>query len=406
MSTEEKQPVQPTSRAASATRKIVAVAGGKGGIGKTIVSAVLAVALADLGKRVVLIDGDLGGANLHTIFGLYMPRRTLYDFYMRRVASLSDLLLDTPIPGVKVICGAAGTPGMANIKYWEKLKTIRHFGRFNADFIIIDIGAGMSFNEIDFFNSADVGIVVANPEPTSIHECYNFIKVALFRRLKRAFLDMPDVLEIIERTSDPTHVRDTRLISQIASEVRQKNIRAGVRFYRLLNSTSPKLILNRIHTFQEYKDGLSLQVATQELLRIKVEYWGYLPYSAHIPRAVRKMRPQDLLLPGSDFRSKVYKIVQKFLIGQPVNYTAPGARPVVAITDVEDTARAHPMVLKKQAHRICSIRCEFWGNCEYQEGGLPCRMPEAEFQRRLAHQQAGNQDGQQFVGISPLKQNP
>ncbi|RMD98138.1 MAG: MinD/ParA family protein [Calditrichaeota bacterium] len=372
-----------------ASPKIIAIGGGKGGIGKTIVSASLSIALAEANKKVVVIDADLGGANLHTAFGVYMPTRTLYDFYTRKVSSLADVLLETPIPGVQVICGAPGSPGMANIKYWEKLKTIRHFNRFNADFIIVDLGAGMSFNEIDFFNSAQMGIVVANPEPTSIHECYNFIKVALFRKLRRAFLDYPEVLEILDRTSEPSHLNDRRLISQIAEEVRNRNLRAGVRFYKLLNNTSPKLILNRVHNYNEYMDGLSLQVAVQDLLRIKLDYWGYIPYSKHVPQAIRAMRPTELLRPNSDFRAKVVKMVQKYLLHKDVNYTSPGARTIVPITDVFPTDRAHPRVLKKQATRICSIHCELWGKCHYQEGGLPCRMPEREYQERMSRLKFG-----------------
>ena len=368
--------------------KIIAVGGGKGGIGKTVVSASLAIALAEAKKDVVVIDGDLGGANLHAIFGIYLPRRTLYDFYTRKVSRLSDLILDTPIPGVRVICGAPGTPGMANIRYWEKLKTLRHLNYLDADYVIVDLGAGMSFNEIDFFNSADVGIVVASPEPTSIHECYNFIKMTLFRKLHRAFMDYPDVMEILQRSADPMHLHDRRLMSQIAEDIRSRNLRAGIRFYKLLNHTSPKLILNKLHTYQEYQDGLSLQVAAQELLRIKVEYWGYLPYSPHVPQAIRERRPDQILRADTQLRRNVVKIVQKFILHRPVAYSAPGARPIVPITDVQAAARAHPKVLERES-RICSIHCPLWGNCHYQEGGLPCRMPKKEYEARVLGRNAG-----------------
>ncbi len=367
--------------------KIIAVGGGKGGIGKTVVSASLAIALAEAQKEVVVIDGDLGGANLHAVFGIYLPRLTLYDFYSRKVNRLSDLVLDTPIPGVRVICGAPGTPGMANIRYWEKLKTLRHLNYLDADFVIVDLGAGMSYNEIDFFNSADIGIVVASPEPTSIHECYNFIKMALFRKLHRAFMDEPDVMDILRRSADPMHLHDRRLMSQIAEEIRSRNLRAGIRFYKLLNHTSPKLILNKLHHYQEYQDGLSLQVAVQELLRIKVEYWGYLPYSPHVPQAIRERRPDQILRSDTQLRKHVVKIVQKFLLQRPVAYHAPGARPIVPITDVQSAARAHPSVLERE-ERICSIHCPLWGNCHYQEGGLPCRMPLKEYETRVLGRQS------------------
>ncbi len=375
----------------STAPKIIAIGGGKGGIGKTIVSSSLAIALAECNQKVIVVDADLGGANLHAVFGLYMPRRTLYDFYHRKVPRLADLVMNTPIDGVRIICGAPGTIGMAHIKYWEKLKTIRHFRQLNADFVIVDIGAGMSFNELDFFNSADIGMVVATPEPTSIHECYNFVKIALFRRLYRHFLDSPEVLEILQRTGDPMHLNDRRLMTQIAEEVRSKNLRAGIRFYRLLNQVSPKLILNKVHFYQEYQDGLSLQVAAQELLRIKVEYWGYLPFSPHVPQAIRDMRPQNILRPDSELRRKVHKIVQKYLLHRNISYQAPGARPIVPITDVQGTGRAHPRILQRESERICSIHCPLWGNCRCQDGGLPCHLPEREYREQMARLQTGSE---------------
>jgi len=360
-----------TAPAAGKGATIIAIGGGKGGIGKTVISASLAIALADLGKRVILIDADLGGANLHTVMGIYMPSRSLYDFYRQRGGQLMDFAMDTPVPGVRLVCGAPGAPGMANIRYWEKLKTIRQISKLTADFVIVDLGAGMSFNEIDFFNSADIGLTVANPEPTSVQEGYNFVKVALFRKLKRAFLDRPEVLELLNRSADPTHANDKRLISDIAEEVRNNDIRDGIRFYKLLSNTKVALILNRVRSHLEHLDGLALQVAVQDMLRIRMEYWGYVPFSPGITRAIKEMRPIELLGGQSEVRENLTKMVKKFLLGEDVEYTTPGARVIVPITEIQQTGRAHPKVLEHDATRICSIHCPFWDHCEYQEGGLP-----------------------------------
>ena len=96
--------------------RVIAVAGGKGGIGKTMVSASLAIALAQADTRVVLFDADLGGANVHTVMGIYAPERTLYDFVARRVKGLEELLIPSPFDGLQLICGSPGTSGMANLE--------------------------------------------------------------------------------------------------------------------------------------------------------------------------------------------------------------------------------------------------------------------------------------------------
>ena len=118
--------------------QILAVGGGKGGVGKTLVSLATSLALAELGKTVTLIDADLGGANLHSMLGVHTPGKSLYDFFRNKDMDFSSLVTPTPVPNLNLICGAPGTVGMANIQYWEKLKTIRLFRELDSD---TDVGS-------------------------------------------------------------------------------------------------------------------------------------------------------------------------------------------------------------------------------------------------------------------------
>jgi flagellar biosynthesis protein FlhG len=357
------------------TARVIAVAGGKGGIGKTMVSASISMALAETGHRVVLIDADLGGANVHTVMGIPSPDKTLYDFIGRKVKTLEELLIPSPFEGMQLICGSPGTIGMANLEHWEKLKFIRHFHRLAAEFVVVDIGAGMSINEIDLFNAGDIPIVVANPEPTSIQECYNFLKVAIFRRLRREFADSPGVLELLDRALDPMHVHYQRLLTEIGEEVKKTSVREGVRFFRLLNDFSPKLILNRVFHFRETREGMALQVATQDMLRLRLEFWGYMNYDPNITKAVRSMSPGDILSSDSENRRRFLQMVRKHVLGENVRYRSLRTRTILPLLDLQRQATP--------AGRICSIECRLWNNCEMQEGGLPCRMPDEMYSNRV-----------------------
>lgn len=362
--------------------RVIAVAGGKGGIGKTMVSASISIALAEAGCRVVLIDADLGGPNVHTVMGIYAPEKTLFDFVSRKSRSLEELLISSPFDGLQLICGSPGTIGMANLEHWEKLKLIRHLYRLLTDYVVVDIGAGASLNEIDLFNAGDIPIVVANPEPTSIQECFNFLKVAIFRRLRREFADSPAVQELLDRSLDPTHAHDFRLLTDIGEEVKKKSVREGVRFFRTLNEFSPKLILNRVFDFRETREGLALQVATQDMLRLRLEFWGYMNYDPGIARAVRNMAPGEILTTDSDNRQRFLKMVRQHLLGENVRYRSLKTRTILPLLDLQHRRNADG--------RICSIKCPLWNNCELQEGGLPCRMPEEMYAERTA--QAGQRD--------------
>jgi flagellar biosynthesis protein FlhG len=175
---------QPLTGRKVRARRVVAIGGGKGGVGKSLLSANLGIALSKRGARVVLVDLDLGGANLHTCLGVGQPQVTLSDFVDRRVLRLEDVLVPTPHERLSLISGAMDGLDSANPKHSQKTKLIRNLRNLDVDYVLLDLGAGTSFNVLDFFLVADTGVVVMLPEPTSIENAYRFIKAAFFRRLQ------------------------------------------------------------------------------------------------------------------------------------------------------------------------------------------------------------------------------
>jgi MinD-like ATPase involved in chromosome partitioning or flagellar assembly len=155
-----------------------AVGGGKGGVGKSIVAANLALAVARRGKTVWLVDADLGGGNQHTLFGLSRPRLTLEHFITGQVKKLADVALPTRYRGLSLVSAQCDVLGAANPKHAQKLKLIRHLRSAPVDVVIIDLGAGTAFNTLDLFLAARVQIVVTTPEPTSLQNAYGFVKCA------------------------------------------------------------------------------------------------------------------------------------------------------------------------------------------------------------------------------------
>ena len=162
----------------AAERVLLAVGGGKGGVGKTVITSSLGVALAGMGKKVVIVDTDFGGANLHTFLGIDNPDLTYLNFYMLEKSSLEEIILPTAVENLSFISGACGTLGLANPKYSQKVRFIQELKKIKADYILLDLGAGSSYNVVDYFLAAGEGIVVSSPEPASIQETYYFIRQA------------------------------------------------------------------------------------------------------------------------------------------------------------------------------------------------------------------------------------
>ena len=157
--------------------RVYCVASGKGGVGKTNLSVNLGLALQNLGKKVLLIDADLGLANIDVVTGLY-PKYNL-SHVLSIGKSVQDIIVEGP-NGISVLPGASGLYELANITNAQLEILIESFKSISGDFdiIIIDTSAGISKNVIGFIQSADEVIVVTTPEPSSVTDAYALIKVA------------------------------------------------------------------------------------------------------------------------------------------------------------------------------------------------------------------------------------
>src|SRR5205823_5067412 len=148
------------------TQRVWAIGGGKGGIGKTLLTSNLCVYLSWLHREVVAIDLDLGGSNLHTALGLEPPKATLHDFVQGRVPELKSICNKTAITNLSLISGALDPIGYSNLKKANKHNLVETFRGLSADFIVMDLGAGTDPYTLDFFLEADKKIIVVTPEPT------------------------------------------------------------------------------------------------------------------------------------------------------------------------------------------------------------------------------------------------
>ncbi len=350
--------------------RIIAVGGGKGGVGKTILTASIGVALASLNYQVVLVDADLGGANLHTVMGILEPEYTFFDFYTLNRDSLNDIALETSVANLRLISGACGTLGLANPKYTQKLRFIRQLRTVNADFLLLDLGAGSSYNVIDFFLTADDGIVVTNPEPMAIQEAFNFIKICLMRKLRRAFHGSREILEILDRDELTRPGRMQMSMAQVAQKIREIDERGADFFEQVLESFKPMLILNMVNDPDDVKEGVAIQAAAGELLSIDVRFLGYVSYDQSVREAVRDLKPFILYNPGSKAAQDLSKLVNVKLLGNSLFQSFWKKRKMQK--QLMAAREAFPQVNLLDNAPICSVKCFYWGDCEYQNGGHPC----------------------------------
>ncbi len=228
--------------------RVIAVSSGKGGVGKTNMSINIAIAYAQLGKKVLVMDADLGLANVNVAMGI-IPKFNLYHL-IRQKKQMKDIIINTDF-GIQIVAGASGFSKIANLSDDEREHFIEEISKMDAvDIIIIDTSAGVSSNVLDFIAAADDAIIVTTPEPTAITDAYGIIKI-------------------------------------IATEIDNMNL--GI-----------KLIVNRVKSVTEGKKVSErvINIASQ-FLNLKVDYLGYVYDDPQVSQAILKQKPFMIIDPDS-----------------------------------------------------------------------------------------------------------
>jgi flagellar biosynthesis protein FlhG len=164
-------------------RRIITVAAGKGGVGKSILAANLAVAFAEVGQRVVLVDGDLGSPNLHTLLGIDVVRVGL-DGFLARGGPLENATVPTTVSGLLLVPGAFHGDA-ANLSPPLRRHLVEAIRMVDADVVVVDVGAGTGLATLEMFLAADQRLLLMVPQLPSVQNAYLFLKAALFQLLRQ-----------------------------------------------------------------------------------------------------------------------------------------------------------------------------------------------------------------------------
>lgn len=302
-------------RASPYARRVWAVGGGKGGIGKTFLAVNLAAVAARTGRQVVLVDLDLGGANLHTALGVRGGERVnLSDYLDDRVVDLEKASVETPIPKLRLILGALSHTGAAETTQEQRKELLRAMKQLPADIVILDLAAGTDRSTLDFFLVSDESLVVTTPEPTAIENAYSFLRGAFYRRLSHAMQSSP-VRDLVKGAMSSRTERGIRNPSDLLAEIERLDADEGERFRRLLGEFRPRLIVNEVRNSDDVKLGFSMQSVCTKYFGFELDYVGYVNFDDSVWRSVKSRRPLVLSYPQSDGSLYIRRIVKKVLEG-------------------------------------------------------------------------------------------
>jgi flagellar biosynthesis protein FlhG len=275
-----------TSRA-----QLWSIGGGKGGIGKSLVTLGLGVSLARLGKRVILIDGDLGGANLHTLMGVRYPHVGLEHFLNKKVARLEDTIIKTPVEGIGLICGADNLLGSANPSYDQKMRLLNEIEALPAEYVLMDLGAGTSFNTLDFFNYAGGKITLFTSQAPSLVNAYGFIKSALYRKMYQHFAGDDEVLKLIYRGGDGGGEHGIHSMRDLLNHFETADPERHAQMSQVLRDFHLFLVINMVKSPADLKYAEIIGALCQDSLCIEPEIMGHVPFDSRVEPSFSQTMP-------------------------------------------------------------------------------------------------------------------
>lgn len=292
--------------------KIWAVGSGKGGVGKSLLSASLSVNFARKGFSVLAIDMDVGGSNLHTCLGVNPPKSGLGDWAVGRAGKLQDVAAETDLPNLRVISGANDSTRITQLM---KDKTPDLFSELRAapvDHVFIDLGAGTVDTTLDCFLMADQGIISILPEPTSVENAYRFIRSVLYRKMLRA--DVPTgIHEVIEASADTKNVLGIKTPHDLLAVIRRLDEHAASVLENCLNEFHPAIVVNQVRSQVDVDVGRAISGVCRRFFGIEIKYPGYIDYDGAVWKAVRSRRPAILEFPRSVLANRIESLTQALL---------------------------------------------------------------------------------------------
>lgn len=266
---------------------IITVGGGKGGVGKSILSLNLAAVLAQDGHRVVIADMDLGAANQHLLLGLPSPAMGLQAMLDKSVGEAKNCLTETQVPNLRLLAGTSGMLGAANITHAQKVLLLRKLRALEADIIVVDVGAGMGYNALDFFDLGARKLIVTTPQVTALHDAYAFLKSAVLRLLRHNIEEDIDAALLEPATLSTS----TEKVVQILARLRETRPGLADKVFTEIERFGACMVGNQV--FKDAHAGVFGAVARtmHDYLGLKVPVLGWLRSSAAIHESVNSRRP-------------------------------------------------------------------------------------------------------------------
>lgn len=296
--------------------QILPIASGKGGVGKSLLSANLAIALGQAGKKVVLCDLDLGASNLHLAIGQNVKNRSI-GTYLTDKTEFKDIIEPTEYDNVSFIAGDSQIPGLTSLKAAQKAKLLRNFRSIDADFLILDLGAGTHQIILDMFLQSPQGILITAPTVTATLDGYLFLKNCVFRLMYTTYKKGTAGHELLEQVRKNSQQKKSLYIPQITQALEKIDPENTRLFKARMKQFCPRLALNMIEDPKDAASASRIRNSCKQYLGLEIEYLGLMFRDQLQEKALSSRLPVIIYKPKSVLSQAIYRIAEKIYAAEP-----------------------------------------------------------------------------------------
>lgn len=256
-------------------RKLVfiSIGGGKGGVGKTFFSTTLGVLLAEKGFKTLILDFDLGGANVHTFLGMEPSALCLDKVIGKERRRVDDIIVPSPVDNLYVVVGARENYRSMSINNFTKNRMLKEVRKMDFDYVIADLGAGTSLFTLDVFVNSDLSIGIVSPESVSTENFFRFMKCAFYRKVDVLWRKYRRYFEnsLIEMES-------IRYPQSILTQLEMQSPQGGALVREGVESMKFAIVLNMITRGEEVGRGDMIKKLAGAYLGVNLLYLGWIPF--------------------------------------------------------------------------------------------------------------------------------
>ena len=266
--------------------EVWAFGGGKGGTGKSALAASVGFQLSRLGKRVVLVDADFGGANLHTCLGVAPPARSLLDLIRDGGTVADEYAMSTPYPNLRLIGGRVDEgAGALPVGWASRLSTALR--ALPVDLVVLDLGGGVAPETVEVMNMADVKVMVAVPEPSSIENVVSLLRSLCLQRLIQR-LPSNEVRRRLLAVQGGEAAARIRGVGDMLREIEEVDPSLLGAARALMEEMSITLVTNQVRDDADRKFGAQTAAVVRRHFGLPMTYSGFVHHDDAVWRTLRR----------------------------------------------------------------------------------------------------------------------